>query len=448
VSYGTRSRREREEIPLKVLIVRIGAMGDVLHGLPAAAALRARLPNCEIGWAVEPKWSPLLVDETGSGPAVTRIHTVPTREWKRRPLSFKTLREVVTLRREIRQQEYDLCIDLQGAIKSALVGRMAAAKHYLGPQKPRERQARALYGIRVDIRSRHVIEQACEMAKAALSALVEDYQQVEALAPVKVELPVDATAERWCDRTLRELGVGEDGFVLLAPSAGWGAKQWQPWRYAKVAKHLTEAGHRVLVNAVADVDEAAINEITQAGDAVRVDSDIAQLVSLMRRAKLVLGGDTGPVHLAAALGRPVVALYGPTDPGRNGPFFVGAKVRVIRSPTSRVDYARYQQIEAGLATVTEDEVLASALQLLEVDSAERPEFKPQPDPEALVLEQVKDGFGTEAFASATTWKTSAFRTDMLQLELQRIEAEKAEAEEKAKAEAEKSQEPGAGKTDG
>ena len=90
---------------------------------------------------------------------------------------------------------------------------------------------------------------------------------------------------------------------------------------------------------------------------------------------------------------------------------------------------------------------------LEVDSAERPEFKPQPDPEALVLEQVKDGFGTEAFASATTWKTSAFRTDMLQLELQRIEAEKAEAEEKAKAEAEKSQEPGAGgsgadKTDG
>jgi len=424
LGYGSTSRRG-EEVPLKVLLVRIGAMGDVLHGLPAAAALRARLPNCFIGWAVEPKWAPLLVDETGTGPAVSRIHPVPTREWKRRPFSVKTLRQVVSLRREIKAEEYDLCVDLQGAIKSAVVGRMAVAKHFLGPQKPRERQARALYGERVNVRSKHVIEQACELVKAALSTLVEDYQQVEALAPVKVALPVDQAAERWCDARLRELGIGADGFVLLSPSAGWGAKQWQPGRYAELARHLAEAGHRVLVNSVAAVDEQIIAEITDGGRAVRVDSDVAELIALTRRARLVIGGDTGPVHLAAALGRPVVALFGPTDPGRNGPYFVGAKVRVIRSATSQVDYARYQEIEAGLATVTEDLVLQAALELIDGSSGERAAVRaPVRDRE------MTDGFGTAAFQNATTWKTAAFRTDSLNLE------------------PEKKDEPEAGKADG
>jgi heptosyltransferase-1 len=204
--------------------------------------------------------------------------------------------------------------------------------------------------------------------------------------------------------------------VLFAPSAGWGAKQWQPQRYAELAKRLAEAGHRVLVNGGTAADEATIAEITTAGDAIRVDSDVAQLIALTRRARLVVGGDTGPVHLAAALERPVVALYGPTDPARNGPFFIGSRVRVVRSPTSRVDYARYQRIEAGLATVTEDEVLASILTLLNGPTGERPRSP-----------STADGFGTDIFVEST-FKTAAFRTDSLFKSLQKEEPETKQAD--------------------
>lgn len=337
-------------------------MGDVLHGLPAVAALRERLPDCVIGWAVEPRWKALL---EGSEPGlVSRVHLVGTREWKRRPFSVDTVREIVALRRDLRAEEYDVCIDLQGSIRSAVIGLMAGAKHFVGAKEPREKQARWLYGTRVDVRSKHVIEQACELVKWGLATLVEDWQPIEGLAPARVSIPVDAAAERWCDERLAGLEIGPQGFVLLAPTAGWGAKQWPTERYAELAKRLQAAGYTVLMNGGSGADREMLEQLAESCGARVAESDVAQLIALTRRARLVVGGDSGPVHLAAALGRRVLALFGPTDPARNGPYFVGAKVRVLRHSTSRLDHARLARTEAGLAKITEDEVVAAAFELL------------------------------------------------------------------------------------
>jgi heptosyltransferase-1 len=331
--------------PLRILIVRVGAMGDVLHGLPAVAALRAAMPDSFIGWAVEPRWRTLL-----GAPVVDRIHDVPTREWKAKPFSVATLRQIARLRREMQKENYDVCIDLQGSIRSAVIGRMSAATRFVGPRKPRERQARAFYGERVDVRAKHVIEQACELVGAGVGLQ---------LAPARLTLPHDPAAEAWCDH----LEI-DRRFVLLAPTAGWGAKQWGAERYRDLALQLEAKGLQVLINGGSGTDSTIIN-VAQATQSTVISCTLPELVALTRRAGLVIGGDTGPIHLAAALARPVVALFGPTDPDRNGPDFVGATSRVIRHPASVLDHRRHEETEAGLAQVSVDEVFAAAMTLLD-----------------------------------------------------------------------------------
>ena len=126
----------------RVLIVRIGAMGDVLHAMPAVAAMRRAHPEWFIGWAIEPVWSPLLVGADGAMPLVDCVHLVPTRDWKKGPLAKTTIADVRRLRRELRGERYDLCVDMQGSIRSAVVGRMAGAGTFAGPMEPREPPAR------------------------------------------------------------------------------------------------------------------------------------------------------------------------------------------------------------------------------------------------------------------------------------------------------------------
>jgi heptosyltransferase-1 len=144
-----------------VLIVRIGAMGDVLHAMPAVAALRNLHPDWRIGWAIEPVWHELLEAESETHniavrdlrrPLVDLWHRVPTREWKRRASSLKTIQDISRLRRELRGEHYDVCVDMQGAIRSAVVGRMAGAKLFAGAAEPRERPAAWLYGRKIRVR--------------------------------------------------------------------------------------------------------------------------------------------------------------------------------------------------------------------------------------------------------------------------------------------------------
>jgi heptosyltransferase I len=330
--------------PTRVLIVRLGAMGDILHALPAVAALRKAHPEWYIGWAVEPRWRPLL--------CVDGIHLVNAKAWARCPFRPDTLRQIGALRRELRAARYDLCIDLQGAVRSALIGRLSGAPRMIGEDQPREWAARWLFGERVRTRGVHVIEQAVEVCAVAAG---------QPLSSILPSLPVNSEAEKWTDEVLKD--AQHNPVVLLSPGAGWGAKRWPPERYGAVARDLERSGCKVLVNA-GPGERVIAAEVVEAsgGIAQAPEFTLERLIALTRRISLLIAGDTGPLHLACALGKPVVGIYGPTDPSRNGPF--GVPFRVLRHPESKRDHSRHAEPEAGLLTITPQEVVAAAKELL------------------------------------------------------------------------------------
>jgi lipopolysaccharide heptosyltransferase I len=348
--------------PMKsILVVRLGHLGDVIHGLPAVAALRDAFPAARIGWVIEERWSDLLLAEgfqtasAGSAgkPLIDRAHPVKLKAWRRAPFSPRTWRESRRAARELRNAHYEAVLDLQGLWKSALVVRYCGAPIRVGFERPKETGAHWLYTLRVTPQRAHVVDQNRE--------LVEEFTGQPAAA-VRFPLPRDAAAEAWCDEELARRGL--TAFAILSPGAGWGAKRWPAESYAAVARALArEAGLPSLVNIGPGQRELGRAVASTSGDAATViDCTVGRLVALTRRASLFVGGDTGPVHLAAALDVPVVAVFGPTSPERNGPY--SGRAIVLRSPASRTSYAHVDRPDAGLRSISVEEVSAAALRLL------------------------------------------------------------------------------------
>ena len=337
----------------RVLVVRVGAMGDVLHALPAVTALRQRWPDAQIDWAVDTRWAPLLVDAGGRGPVVSRVHLAETRLWSQAPFSLGTARSVMSLRRALRDGDYDAVVDMQGTLRSAVIGRFARGSLYAGYNDPREPFARWFYRSAVQRRGTHVVEQG--------ATLLGDALKLE-LIPAAPELPRDAQADRWAQALVGSF-ARRQRMALLAPTAGWGAKQWPAARFAALARTLAAKGWTVLVNASSAEDETSASVVEgSVGAATLVPSSLAQLIALLRRADLVVGGDSGPVHLAAALGVPLVALFGPTDPARNSPWGPGPKV-VLRDARSLTSYKRVAHADPGLEQLSVDKVLQAVASL-------------------------------------------------------------------------------------
>ncbi|MEG9438104.1 glycosyl transferase [Edaphobacter sp. HDX4] len=332
-------------------------MGDVLHALPAVVALRKAHPDWFIGWVIEPRWRPLMsavMADSTQLPVIDCAYPAHTREWSKRPFSTWTVSDIARLRRLIRSDRFDLCVDLQGSIRSATIGKLAGAGQFAGPAEPREMPARWLYGRRLQTKAVHVIEQACEWIGDAVG---------EFISPVPIDFPIDEDAEKKCKTILNGLMAEKQGYALIAPTAGWGAKQWPAERFGAVASKLGKLGIPSLVNASAPGDLTARRVVeTSEGYAAMARADIPLLIELTRRASVVIAGDTGPLHLAAALRRPVVALFGPTDPARNGPY--GTMARVLRHGGARRDHRRLAEPEAGLLEITVDEVADAAIELL------------------------------------------------------------------------------------
>lgn len=328
-------------------------MGDILHSLPAVTALRQAHPDWVIGWAIEPQWRGLFCTNgsephTPGMPLVDRLHIVSAKQWARQPLSPATWKDMARVRREIREMRYDVAVELQGAVRAAMVARWARTGRIVGEAQPREWVARWLFNERVPTRGVHVIEQSVEVANAIAGDRL----------PIPLPLlPRDAAADARAAQLPQPL-------VLLSPGAGWGAKRWPPERYGDVARRLAQAGCTVLVNC-GPAEESLAREIakTSQGAATALPLDMAGLIAVTRRAALAIAGDTGPLHLACALGKPVVGIFGPTDPARNGPFHCSS--RVLRHPDSVRDHTRRSQPEAGLLTITAEAVTQAALELLQ-----------------------------------------------------------------------------------
>ncbi|HEY5162478.1 MAG TPA: glycosyltransferase family 9 protein [Terriglobales bacterium] len=347
-------------MPERLLIVRLGSMGDVLHALPTAAALREAFPESEIGWAIERRWAPLLVADgtplagprSPQRPLVDHVHVVNTLAWRKAPYAVETWVEVLNTFRGLRTQRYEVAIDFQGSIKSALVAQLAGAGSRIGFSTPREKPATMFYTSVVAPSGRHVIEQNFSLVGFLLCSSVSSVVNL---------LPRDPAAESSIEAKLRDI----PRIALLNPGAGWGAKQWPAARYGEVARLLRDDGILSLVNYGPGEEELArAVEAASGGNARAILCTLSELIALIRRAALFIGGDTGPMHLAATLGVPVVALFGPTDPARNGPYSMRAIV--LRHPASRTDMSHSAEPDPGLLSITAADVITAARRLLEV----------------------------------------------------------------------------------
>ena len=227
----------------RLLIVRLSAMGDIIHTLPAVGALRRAFPATMIGWVVEERWAELLctLPTARSGPRspqrplVDRIHTVNTKHWRSSLSSIQTWQQIGAALSDVHGIKYQVAVDLQGAARSALIARWSGAAEIFGAAQPRENIASMFYTRKVITSGEHVVEQNLSLAEAVTG---------ERLEILPVGLPRDDAAELECDRRLAGVGA----FALLSPGAGWGAKQWPAERYGSVARSLAGEGLKSLVN--------------------------------------------------------------------------------------------------------------------------------------------------------------------------------------------------------
>ena len=353
------SSPERQSGSERLLIVRLSAMGDVIHTLPAVQLLRDTFPQAMIGWLIEERWVELLCapgtpprgPRSPQRPLVDWVHTVKLRQWGKSLASLSTLEQIARVWNDVRAAKYDVAIDLQGAIRSAILARWSGAPVIFGATQPRETPASLWYTRPVITHGEHIIEQNLSLIESLAGSA----------RPPQVQFPHDQAAERHIERVVSEMGVRQ--FAILNPGAGWGAKRWPSERYGLVARSLAANGISTIINyGPGEAAMALAAEAASGGTAIALSTSISELIALTRRAKLFIGGDTGPLHLAAALGVPVVGIYGPTDPRRNGPY--GTRSVVLRNPASPTTHARNPQPDLGMLEISVDAVVEAACRLL------------------------------------------------------------------------------------
>ena len=303
----------------EILVVRLGAMGDIIHTLPAVSTLHASFPSARITWMIEPRWRPLLEGNS----AIDEIA-----EFDRAGGLSGMWRSA----RALRTRAFDLGIDFQGLIKSAGALRVAGPARRWGRRHPREALARWFYTSSSAVaEAAHIVEQHLELARAAGA-----YNRT-----IAFPLPPG-----WPE------GVLPAGrFVLASPWAGWVSKQWPLENYSALARRLgDELGLPLVMNVPPEPAEA----IENLPGVLMHRSGLAGLIDATRRAAAVVGVDSGPLHLAAALGKPGVAIFGPTDPARNGPY--GGSLAVLRQAGAETSYRRDAGHAASMRAITPGEV--------------------------------------------------------------------------------------------
>src|SRR5258705_5024731 len=318
----------------RIAIVKLSSLGDVIHALPVARALRRALPEAHLTWVVEAREYAILRDH----PDLDAVVPVDTRLWRRliwRPAGARgVLGKMGRLRTRIRRAAFDVAIDLQGLIKSGLLTAYTGAPVRIGFSAARCRERmNALFHNRAvtpPATARHVVEQFLSL----LTPL--------GIMPGSPEffLPVPAAAERRMDELLLKEGVKRgDRLVAVNPGAGRPDKRWPVENFRGLADRLaTEAGARLLV--LWGPDEAHMAReialgLPGASALLAPPTDLGELTALLRRCRLMIANDTGPLHLAAALGTPCLGLFGPTSAERKGPY--GPACRGLPRPDASME---------------------------------------------------------------------------------------------------------------
>jgi len=313
-------------------------MGDVIHTLPAAASLKHSIPNSRLTWLIRPRWALLLE----GNPYVDEIIPVE-----------RSFTASFAEARRLRARHFDLAVDFQGLIQTAALAFAANPAKLAGfdRRSVRERPAALFYSCEIETRAEHVVDRNLELAAGAGQ-----------LAPAAANF-ADASASQL--RPPLPLGAAEGSlpagkFILTSPLAGWGAKQWPVERWSELATLLDMP---LVVNGPPD----AAPVLQQIRGAHVHLSGLAGLIDATRRAHAVIGVDSGPLHLAAALAKPGVAIYGPTDPARNGPY--GGTIRTLRLPDAAIDYSRRSTPHSSMLGITPREVADALAAALDARSA-------------------------------------------------------------------------------
>jgi lipopolysaccharide heptosyltransferase I len=319
----------------RFLILRMGALGDIVHTLPAVAALRDSFPQARIDWLLDRKWAPLLE----GNPDITWAIQINRDDWFAVAGTIKLLRAA----------RYSVALDFQSLYRSAILGWLSGAPRRSGfdSQYCRERGAAYFYTEKVSPRGRHKVEHNLELVES-LGAHAK---------AVRFSLKVSLAAQEHVARVLGAKGIRD--YFVLSPGGGWRSKCWPAERYGELHRSLAKNyGWRGAISFGPGERDLAEAVRSAAGDPPPLVEafDLAQLMALLQSARLLVAADTGPLHLASALGTPVVGLYGPTDPARNGPY--SSKDIVVRNAAAgETTYRRGKTPAASMLSITVDQVL-------------------------------------------------------------------------------------------
>ena len=334
----------------RIALVKLSSLGDVVHALPAAHAIRAWWPRAELTWVVELREKAIL----GGNPDLTHLIPVDTRLWRhemKRPSGAATVMcKVRGLLRRLADGRFDVAVDLQGLWKSGVIARLTRAPLRIGfaPGLCRERASAWFTNRHVTPPGEavHVVDQ-CLSVVAALGI------DVAAVGPPTFPIARDPDAEARMARWLEDEGVkATTPLVLLNPGSGGERKRWAVEAFRRVGEELAvRLGARVAITWGPGEEPLAraIGHGMRTGALVPPATTIIEMIALFRRAALVVGGDTGPVHVASVLGVPTVGLYGPTSARRNGPY--GPRVVTLQSPTGRMDGISVESVLGAAQTL-------------------------------------------------------------------------------------------------
>jgi heptosyltransferase I len=323
----------------RYLIVRLTALGDILHTLPAVAAIRAAHKNARIDWVVERKWAPVL---EGS-PAISEVI----------PFDRDSVFGALTCVRRLRQKNYTCAIDFQGLYKSSVLAMLSAAPRRIGFERgsAREEGAALLYTERVIPSGRHVAELNYSLA-----------EKTGASRPASPEYPLRVPAGGAASVRARLAERGIERYIVVGPGGSWRAKCWPAERYGIFCREFEKRHGLPAIMIHGPGEESRAEEACHAAHPatpVVMRTTIEELMGLLAHARCVVAADSGPLHLAAALGKAVVGLYGPTDPARNGPFVPGAVI-VSEARPEEISYKRRATYSPAMLRITVEQVLEAA----------------------------------------------------------------------------------------
>jgi lipopolysaccharide heptosyltransferase I len=296
---------------VRILIVKLGAIGDIIHALPVLPVIRERHPDAVISWVVETRSAEIL----RQNPMIDNLIEIDTRSLRGKGLIEKGLANGSKQLRNLRQFDFDVAIDFQGLLKSAIIAKLSGAKVRWGFSRSnlREPASRVFYSDVVRLSSQaHVIRQNLTLLGEALGIDVGES---------RIEFPVSSSESDRAEAAAIVGDVGGGEFVILNPAGGWVTKLWPAENYGRLADRLwEESGLRSVVTTGPKEERLAAEVLSssRSGKAIAAKPTLKGFFELAKRAKVYVGGDTGPTHLAIAAGTPIVGIFGPTEWWRNG----------------------------------------------------------------------------------------------------------------------------------